>query len=61
MSTINLQMTSDRDGLSEEGVHLPAGTEVTYVCHVVRAVRVRTVDGVEHVVNPSIFPQLRSE
>lgn len=57
--SINLQMTSDRDGESEAGVVLPAGTEVTYVCHVVRAVRVRTKDGGEHVVNPNIFPQLR--
>ena len=59
MTSVNLQMTSDRDGQSEVGVVIPKGTEVTYVCHVARAVRVRTADGVEHIVNPNIFPQLR--
>lgn len=58
--SVNLQMTSGRDGRSEAGVIIPKGTEVTYVAHVVRAVRVRTADGVEHIVNPNIFPQLRA-
>lgn len=59
LDKINLVMTSDRDGQSEAGVLLPSGTVVVYVCHVMRAVRVRTADGVEHIVNGNIFPQLR--
>lgn len=54
-------MVSDRDGQSEAGVLIPKGTEVTYVAHVSwHAVRVRTADGIQHVVNPNIFPQLRA-
>jgi hypothetical protein len=57
---INLDMTSDRDAQSEGGRLIKAGTTVEYVCHVVRAVRVRLVDGSEEIVDPNVFPQLRS-
>lgn len=57
---INLNMTSDRDAQSESGRVIKAGTTVEYVCHVVRAVRVRLSDGSEEIVNPNVFPQLRA-
>lgn len=60
MSNLNLNMTSDRDALSESDRMIKAGTTVEYVCHVAaRAVRVRLPDGSEEIVNPNAFSQLR--
>jgi len=56
---IDLQMTSDRDALSESGVTVKSGTTVEYVCHVGRVVKVRLSDGSEQILNPNVFPQLR--
>lgn len=56
---INLNMTTDRAGKTECGRLVPVGTHVIYVCHVVRAVKVRMDDGTEVIVNGNLFPETR--
>lgn len=60
--SINLEMTSDRDGETESGRTVPAGTKVQYVAHVLGGcVRVRLPDGTTEVMNPNCFQHLREE
>lgn len=55
-----LEMTSDRDGKTESGRLVSAGTEVEYCGHVIGGmVAVRLPDGSDHVMHPHCFPQLR--
>lgn len=55
-----MKMTSDRDGETERGTLVPAGTEVTYLAHVpFGMVKVRLPDGTEAVMHPHCFPGLR--
>lgn len=57
---INTDMVSDREGLTEKGLHVPIGTTVEYCGHVVGGmVRVRFADGTKDVMHPHCFPGLR--
>jgi hypothetical protein len=62
---IDLSMTSDRDGLTDTGERVPAGTTVLYEGHVPAGmVRIRLPNGSGSwerlaVMHPQCFPQLR--
>lgn len=54
------EMTSDRDGETESGKKVPAGTKVEYCGHVIGGmVRVKLPDGSKEVMHPHCFPDLR--
>lgn len=60
-----LSMTSDRDGIAEDGRLIKAGTKVTYIAHVYGGmVRVRLDNAYgptgECVMHPHCFPKLRA-
>lgn len=60
MSTVDMSMASDRDGQTESGKTIPAGTKVEYVAHVYGgAVKVKLPDGSVEVMSPNCFAQLR--
>jgi hypothetical protein len=53
-------MTSDRDGETESGKAVPAGTTVQYLGHFPgAAIEVRLPDGTVDVMHPACFPVLR--
>lgn len=55
-----LEMTSDRDGTTEDGELVPAGTTVKYRGHVPGGmVRVVLPSGTVAVMHPHCFPNLR--
>jgi hypothetical protein len=57
---LDLTMVSDREGTTEQGIRVPAGTTVEYRAHVSSGmVRVRFEDGHEDVMHPACFEQLR--
>lgn len=56
------KLTSDRDGETEEGVRICAGTEVEYQGHVIGGmVRVRFANGTFAVMHPHCFKTLRED
>ena len=58
--TVSLEMVSDKDGVTESGKAVPAGTRCDYECHVPGGmVRVTLPDGSSEVVHPHIFAALR--
>jgi len=59
---MNLEMISDREGKTEAGRLVPAGTKVTYMAHTSGGnVRVRLSDDSEEIMNPNCFPHLRGQ
>lgn len=55
-----MKMTSDKEGVTETGRRVEAGTTVEYLGHVVGGmVRVRLPDGTEDVMHPHCFKVLR--
>lgn len=55
-----MRMTSDKEGVTETGQRVEAGTTVEYLGHVVGGmVMVRLPDGTEHVMSPRCFKVLR--
>lgn len=60
MNGMDLSLTSDRDGETDRGRLVKAGTIVEYRGHVSGGmVRVRFADGLEEVMHPEVFPRLR--
>lgn len=58
--TLDLEMTTDRAGVTETGKEVPVGTSVIYVAHVPGGmVKVRLADGSVEVLHPHCFPTLR--
>ena len=52
-SMLRYELTSDRPGIAESGMKIPAGTKVEYIAHVSGGnVRVRLSDGREAVMHP---------
>lgn len=60
MSSIDLSMTSDREGITETGRTVPVGTRVEYKGHVIGGnVRVLLPDSSVEVMHPHCFAMLR--
>lgn len=56
----DLQMTTDRPAVTEEGENVPAGTTVVYLGHVAGGmVKVRFDDETVGVMHPHCFKELR--
>lgn len=57
---VNMMMTSDRDGITESGKVIPAGTKVEYEGHVpLGMVLVTLPDESKEIMHPGCFPELR--
>ena len=52
---VDMSLISDRDGVTESGKRVPAGTKVEYLGHVfARSVKVKLENGSEEIMNPQI-------
>jgi hypothetical protein len=55
-----MEITTDKNGVTESGKEVPVGTVCTYECHVPGGmVRVTLPDGSVEIVHPHIFAALR--
>lgn len=55
-----MEITTDRAGISEDGIEIPTGTKCEYLCHVPGGmVKVRLENGDEEIVHPHIYKELR--